>query len=198
MIVKPLEKSTAPQFTGILPIALMEFKDRTHEFAWADIFISCEVAVENNEYSRFIEIAGELEKDASGNITGGAVLNRLYKFFEQIGFKGGLTAAGTWEDENENAIDDIAAYLNERFQTGNPIDKEYKYVSYVYRAKPKEKGGKVWTRTLPRIYPNNDHGHKEMEGFVKWMRNNGYLKEATEEDLSSKPSEVTDSALANL
>ena len=198
MIVKPLETSTKPQFTGVLPVALINFTERSSEFAWADIFISCEVAVENNEYNRFIEIAGELEKDASGNITGGAVLNRLYKFFEQIGFKGGLTAKGTWEDENENEISDIASHLNERYLTGNPVDREYKYVTYIYRAKPKEKGGKVWTRALPRIYPNNDNGHKEMEGFVKWMKNNGYLKEATETDVSTNPTKVSEAALSNL
>jgi len=198
-IVKPEQKQAgggAGKFTGILPVSITNFSLRTDEFDWADLFISIEVAVQGSDYSRFIEIAGDLEKDGKGLITGGAVLNRMYKVFEQLGFTGGLTAEGTWEDGDGSQIDDIAAFLNERYLTGNPVDNDYRYVTYVYKAKPKKVGDKVWTRCLPRLYPNNDNGVKEMEGFVKWMKNNGYLKEASEKP--ETPSEITESALDNL
>jgi hypothetical protein len=196
-IIKPTSTDSTPhKWTGVCPIAICEFKDRSGEFNWADLFISCEVNVEGSEYSRNIEIAGELEKDGSGKITGGNVLTRLYRFFEVIGFQGGLTADGKWEDGDGNAIDNIANYLNERYLTGSPIDAEYKYVTYVYRAKPKQKGGKIYTRCIPKIAHNNNEGTKEIERHIDWMKTRGYLNEYIE--TTSEPSQMTASAVDNL
>ena len=78
-------------FFGICEINILSYKDRSDEFDWADIFIDVTVQQKGSEYTRNIKIAGSLDKDASGNITGGSVLKRMYTFFDAIGCKAGLT-----------------------------------------------------------------------------------------------------------
>lgn len=184
------------KWTGVLPVAISDFTDRSGEYDWADLFLSIEVMIEGSEYTRKLEIAGTLEKDANGNITGGKVLTRLYKFFEVLGFQGGLTAQGTWEDVDGVEIEKIDDFLNERYLTGNPMEADYKYVTYVYKQKPKQVGGTVFTRCLPKIALNNDEGKKEITSQVDWMRSKGYLKEMT--DTPDNPSTVPTSAADNL
>ena len=56
--------------------------------------------------------------------------------------------------------------------------------------KPKEKGGKVYTRVFHKIQHNDDKGRLQLESDVKWFKNKGFLKEATEEDISTPKQSV--------
>ena len=111
-IFRPTMNSSASYF-GICAIALNNFEDKSAEFDWADIFIDVTVNQEGSEYTRNIKIAGSLEKDAKGNITGGSVLKRMYKFFDVIGCTAGLNVKGKWESEEGIEISNIAEYYDE-------------------------------------------------------------------------------------
>ena len=140
-----------------------------------------------------MSIIGSLEKDASGNITGGSVLNRMYKLFDAIGCNAGLTVKGKFEDEHGNEIADIASYLNERFTT-----QSEQYVAYCYKKKPKP-GKKVYTEVYPRLYPNSQEGKTQCEADATWLKERGVIKEADASDMPQKnDNQLADNALNNL
>ena len=99
-----------------------------------------------------------------------------------------INVKGEWEDENGNAIPDIAGYLNSNhcsnFMPGT--DPVLDYVAYIYKTANK-KTGSVFNAMLPKLYPNGDNGKKEMASYVKWMKNNNYLNEVEEGPASEKP-----------
>ena len=181
------------KFMGIVPVSVDSFGDRSDEFDWADLFIDIELSVKNSEYSNKMSIIGSLEKDASGNITGGSVLNRMYKLFDAVGCKAGLTIKGKFEDEHGNEIADIASYLNERFTT-----QSEQYVAYCYKKKPKP-GKKVYTEVYPRLYPNSQEGKTQCEADATWLKERGVIKEADASDMPQKnDNQLADNALNNL
>ena len=183
--------SSGSNFYGVCEIAILGFTDKSSEFKWADVYIDVEIKQKGSDYTKNIRIAGDLEK-SDGKITGGSVLKRMYNFFDIIGEKAGLTVEGMWEDEDGNDIKDIAAHLNQRHaQTIMPdTEPDFNYLAYVYKEKPKEKGGKVYSRVFHRIQQNNDKGRQVLESDVKWFKDKGFLKEATEDDISTPKQNV--------
>ena len=177
--------SSGSNFYGVCEIAILGFTDKSSEFKWADVYIDVEIKQKGSDYTKNIRIAGDLEK-SDGKITGGSVLKRMYNFFDIIGEKAGLTVEGMWEDEDGNDIKDIAAHLNQRHVASimPDTDPDFNYLAYVYKEKPKEKGGKVYSRVFHRIQQNNDKGRQVLESDVIWFKDKGFLKEATEEDIS--------------
>ena len=161
------------------------------------MYLSVQVKVEGSDYDRHIEIKGSLEKDSSGNITGGSVLNRLYKFFDAIGCKAGINAQGKWETDSGEPIADIASYCNERFVTGNPImDPKFDHVGYVYKKAPRKPGNKAYTEVHYRIFPNDTKGKEELQSHVDWMKTQGYIKEWS--DTPNKQVQLAGSGAENL
>ena len=177
-IVKPEVETTTTRYTGVLEVALWDFKDRSNEFDWADIFLSVELKPKQSEYHQFLEIAGRIDKDANGDITGGFILKRLYRLFNLIGFTGGLNTKGEWEDSDGNKITSIGSHLNERFQTGNPImEPSYDYVAYSYKEVPRQAGKKAYTKVHHRMEKNDAKGIAVLEDHVQWMKTKGFIKE---------------------
>ena len=160
--------SSGSNFYGVCEIAILGFTDKSSEFKWADVYIDVEIKQKGSDYTKNIRIAGDLEK-SDGKITGGSVLKRMYNFFDIIGEKAGLTVEGMWEDEDGNDIKDIAAHLNQRHVASimPDTDPDFNYLAYVYKEKPKEKGGKVYSRVFHRIQQNNDKGRQVLESDVK-------------------------------
>ena len=167
-------------YLGVKPISFFNFTDRSGDYEWADLYLSATVRIDNSEYDRFLEVKGSFEKDGNGMITGGSVLNRLYKFFDAIGCEAGLNTDGTWEDPEGNKIDDIAEYLNQRYINGSEENAVYNHVAYLFKRQPKP-GGKAYTTVHYRLFPNNDQGKADLASHVKWMKDKGYIKEAIEE-----------------
>ena len=183
--------SSGSNFYGVCEIAILGFTDKSSEFKWADVYIDVEIKQKGSDYTKNIRIAGDLEK-SDGKITGGSVLKRMYNFFDIIGEKIGLTVEGMWEDEDGNDIKDIAAHLNQRHVASimPDTDPDFNYLAYVYKEKPKEKGGKVYSRVFHRIQQNNDKGRQVLESEVKWFKDKGFIKEATEDDISTPKQNV--------
>ena len=194
------EMSSGSSFYGICEIALNNFEDKSSQFDWADIFINVTVNQKDSEYTRDIKIAGSLEKDGGGNITGGSVLKRMYVFFDAIGCKAGLNVKGEWEDADGKPIEDIASYLDALFgQVAMPdAGLDYNYLAYIYKEKPKKDGDKAWTRTYHKIYSNNETNKAKLEDDVKWLKGKGVIKEATDLPVQQAGNSLQGSGLANL
>ena len=170
--------SSSNSFYGICEVAIIGFEDRSSEFKWADIYLDIEVKQKGSDYTKQLRIVGDLEK-TNGKISGGSVLKRLYNFFDIIGEKAGLTVDGKWETEDGEEIHDIARYLNQKHasEVMPDTDPDFNYVAYVYKEKPKQKGGKVYTRVFHRIQTNDDNGKKQLDSDVKWFKDKSFLKE---------------------
>jgi hypothetical protein len=162
------------KFMGICEMGIVSFTDKSADFDWADIFIVAEVAIKDSDYNRDIKIRGSFDKDANGNITGGSVLNRMYKFFGDIGCSAGVNIKGGWEAEDGTAIKDIAKYLNDNH--GNQA--QLNHVGYVYK-EPNKKTGKAYNTVHYRLMPNTSAGKVDLASHVKWMKTNGYLTEVS-------------------
>tara|TARA_R100000808_G_scaffold23512_1_gene52263 strand:- start:546 stop:1154 length:609 start_codon:yes stop_codon:yes gene_type:complete len=192
--------SSSNSFYGICEIAIIGFEDRSSEFKWADIYLDIEVKQKGSDYTKQLRIVGDLEK-TNGKISGGSVLKRLYNFFDIIGEKAGLTVDGKWETEDGEEIHDIARYLNQKHASEviPDTDPDFNYVAYVYKEKPKQKGGKVYTRVFHRIQTNDDNGKKQLDSDVKWFKDKSFLKEANEEDVTPTQNvEMSSEGIGNL
>lgn len=196
------KSSSSSSFYGICPIAIVNFEDKSERFDWSDIYIEVTIRQEGSEYEKTLRIAGSLEKDMNGYITGGSVLNRMYHFFDQIGCQAGMNVDGKWEDKDGNNIKSIEAYLNQHHTEAfiPDADNEFNYLAYVYKEKPKEKGGKVYSRVFHKIYKNASENRPKLEDDVNWFKSKGYLKEATDSDINTpkKNVEMSDTGLGNL
>ena len=192
-IFKPEIKSTTSGFLGPIEVGIVGFTDKSGDFDWADVFIEVELSVKNSEYTNRMSILGRLDKDAKDNITGGSVLNRMYRVFEAIGCNAGLNIQGKWEDEHGNEIKDIGKYLTERYTTTSE-----QYIVYAYKKKPKP-GKKVYTEIYPRLYPLGEASIAECLKDMQWLKSRGVIKEADASDMPQKSdTPLADSALNNL
>jgi len=168
------------KFMGICEMGIMGFADRSADFDWADIFIEVEVGILDSDYSRTIRIRGSFDRDAKGTINGGSVLNRMYKFFGDIGCTVGINLKGNCETEDGKAIKDIAKYLNDNHCSEETIPgttPSLDYLGYVYKELNK-KSGKAYTTVHYRLFPNTSTGNVDLASHVKWLKTNNYLKEA--------------------
>jgi len=123
------------KFLGICEFGIIDFKDRTNEFDWADLYIDIEIKQKFSEYTRNLQIKGSFDMEST-KITGGSVLKRLYHFFDVIGCTAGLNTDGGWEDEKGDKIEDIQKYLRTNFiKAGNTETYEppFDYIAYIYK-----------------------------------------------------------------
>ena len=197
-IFKPkTSNGSASDYFGICQFGLLNFKDRSAEFEWADIFIEASIKQKDNEFDRVLQIKGTLDKEG-GEIVGGSVLKRMYQFFDEIGCEAGINTKGEWETQDGEKIEDIGQYLNDNHLSAviPGTDPEFNYLGYFYQEVPKVPGGKSYTRCWNKIYKNVDDNKAKLEKDVQWMKSKGYIKEMTNE--APKKTEMSGSGLANL
>jgi hypothetical protein len=187
------------KFMGVCEMGIVSFADKSADFDWADIFIVAEVGIKDSEYNREIKIRGSFDKDAKGNITGGSVLNRMYKFFGDIGCNAGVNIKGQWEAADGEPIKDIAKYLNDNHTEGGlpGATDNHDFVGYVYKEENK-KTGKAYNTVHYRLFPNNSTGKVDLASHVKWMKTNGYLKEATNVPVKPRTDAVLPTAVEDV
>lgn len=194
-LFKPKSAGNNGKYHGVCELGIKSFTDKSKDFDWADVFIVCEVALKDSEYTRDIRIRGSFDKDTNGDITGGSVLNRIYKFFGDIGCTAGVNIKGGWETADGKEIKDIAKYLTQHHLgtvlPDTPPDLDY--VGYVYK-EPNKKTGKAYNVVHYRLFPNNKTGRIELDKHVAWMKTNGYLTEApaTPTNNSALPKAIED------
>jgi hypothetical protein len=183
-IFKPAmtESTGGNKFTGICKFAVISFADKSDMFDWADLYLEVEVKQEHSDYTRKLQIKGSFEKDASGNITGGSVLKRLYNFFDAIGCTAGLNVKGEWEAEDGTKIDNIVEYLNKGASDGDvETVSSYRYLAYFYKEQPKKPGAKSYVNVWPKVYWASDENTAKLQSDIDWLKSKGYLKELSDE-----------------
>ncbi len=181
------QSSGGSKFLGVQPVGIIGFEDESDKWDWADIYLTLTLKIEGSEYERALKIAGSLEHDNDGNVTGGSVLNRLYKLFDVIDCHAGINLKGEWEHADDGPID-IVDHLNENFaNTDNFPDDEpkYDYLAYLYKKQPKRTGSKAYTEVWPKLALNTSAGRQSLTSDMNFLKRKGYLKEATEDDVSS-------------
>ena len=102
-IVKPKISSGGNKFYGVCEATIIGYEDKSAKFDWADVFIEVEVRLKDSEFTKKMQICGELERTGE-EVTGGSVLNRMYKFFDAIDCKAGINLKGDFEDEDGTLI----------------------------------------------------------------------------------------------
>ena len=179
-LIKPTTSDKqSVNYYGICDIAVLNFQDRSPQYDWADIYLDITVKQKGSDYTKSIRLAGSLDKGPDGSVSGGSVLNRLYHLFDILGVKAGINAKGSWETEDGQAIENIANYLNESYAEGiDSSPTKFPFLAYVYKEKPKQVDGKVYTRVHHKINVNSVDGRKKLEDDMNWLREKGYLKEA--------------------
>ena len=95
-----------------------------------------------------------------------------------------LNAKGGWEQEDGQAIDDVATFLSKEY-CGSSEPTSFPYLAYVYKEKPKKLGDKVYARVHHKIYPNEEANTKKLLDDVNWLKSRGYLKEASPEEMDA-------------
>lgn len=184
-LVRPKSSSgDKVNFYGVCEIALLNVTDKSDQFGWADIYLDVEIKQKGSDYTKSLRICGSFEKDPDGTVSGGSVLNRLYNFLDCIGCKAGINAKGGWEQEDGQAIDNIAQFLTQGY-CGSSEPTSFPYLAYVYKEKPKKQGDKIYARVHHKIYPNEEANIKKLLDDVNWLKTRGYLKEASPEDLDA-------------
>tara|TARA_R100000664_G_C2760174_1_gene151036 strand:- start:29788 stop:30411 length:624 start_codon:yes stop_codon:yes gene_type:complete len=199
-IIKPTSKGSSGggNFYGICDIEVLGFNDKSSNFEWADIYLEVIVKQKGSDYTKTIRLAGSLERDPDGSVKGGSVLNRLYHFFDVLGCSCGINAQGKWETEDGQPIDDIAKYLTDKHSIGfNSEPTNFPYLAYVYKEKPKQVGGKVFTRVHHKINVNTEEGRRKLADDIKWFKDKGFIKEASLEQSSHASKEELDEVFGN-
>ena len=195
-IFKPESTGSFTNFHGICEFGILEFRDKSGDFDWADIFLEMVVKQKDSDYDRVLQIKGSLDKE-NGKVSGGSVLKRMYHFFEQIGCPVGINVQGGWEDETGEEIKDIAKYLNDKFLPSNgTYEPNMDYLGYFYKEQPKTPGGKAYTRVFTKVYKNTEANKAKLQNDIDWMKSKGYLKEVTDE--VSESTQMSGSGLSNL
>ena len=191
-IIRPTSKSSneTSNYYGICNIAILSIRDKSENFDWADVYLEVEVQQKGSDYTKTIRLAGSLDRDPDGSVTGGSVLNRLYHFFDVLGVTAGINAKGAFETEDGQPIENISKYLTENHSNGTEEPTTFPYLAYVYKEKPKQPGGKVYTRVHHKINVNSEEGRRKLTEDVTWFKSKGFIKEAAPEQPKSTAAEV--------
>ena len=187
-LFKPVKQASgsSDMYYGICNIGLKSFEDLSSKYEWADIYLSVTVAQKDSDYDKTLRITGKLNKDDNGNLTAtmgeNRVVNKINHFFATIGCQAGINLQGNLEDYEENAIEDIETYLNDKHGfVGMPDESpECKYIAYVYKEKSKNGSGKVFTTIYPEIFLDTAQNRTKLKEKVSWMKAQGYIKEHTD------------------
>jgi len=164
---------------GVQTATVESFEDRSSQFAWADVYLVIEFAVEGSKYTRPCKVVGSFDSNPDGTIDGNSSLLRKITYMcEAFGFDGGVNQHGDWVDQDEKPIDDIVSYLTENY-------KGSKCTIYVFKERGKD--GKAYTRVHNKILKEQTGSDADLQGYIDWMKKNGYHKEVD-------PSETNDSS----
>jgi hypothetical protein len=156
---------------------------------WADIYWNIECEINGSQYTNTLRVSGSFNKNKQGELVECGLLTRLYYFLDAIGFKGGLNIQGEWVDEAGNPIPDPVALINCDYMKKEGASG-FSHYAYIFKEAPKKDGDKPYTKIQSKVVPNVPIQRKDLELYIKFMKEKGHLKEAREETSSaSAPSE---------
>ena len=161
---------------GIQQASIIEFRDESHKWDWAEIYLVAELKVSGSDYNRPLKIAGSFEMNPDGTIQENSLVRRINYLCVALGWNGGINQHGKFEDEDGEEVNDIAAYLNDTFADGG--SDKFPYLVYVYKELPKN--GKSYTRVHNKIMKNEGSNERKLTDHIAYLKKNNYLKEAKE------------------
>ncbi len=204
MVWRPDEaqpKTNTGNYLGLQKVAIIGFLDNHGTYDWDDVNLEVELAIEGSDYTKTFNIAGEIKKDSEGNLEFTPIIDKLYKLFDVIGFKGGINIKGEWVSDEDEPIDDIGAYLSAKYASTS-TSPAYKHYAYIFKKTASEKSDKdYYTTVYSKLWPLDVNGKKQAESFVAFMRKGNKWKEffgeesnraAVQEIISNNPNAIPD------
>ena len=174
------DTGSAP-FLGFQEVALTDVVDRSADYPNMDMFLEIHFRNGNSQYPWKYSLLGSFDRENDDTVSGSSsLLKRILYFTDAIGWTGGVNTNGDWVDEDDNAVEDIAGLLNSKFTAANygvsNSDTDHKYYIFTYK-KWNEKAGKAYTTVCPKIVKNDNHGHKDLESYIQYMKANKFIVE---------------------
>ena len=175
------ETTQGKSFLGFQEVGIIDFVDHTSKYDWADVCIDVNLQG-NGSFPVVMRLSGSYEKEPNGNIKDCSLLRKQYYLFDAIGFTGGPTLDGSYEDGDDKQIGDtdkLVEHLNNVYaHQGNPLTSEPKKVYYAFVYKEwSEQDQKAWTRVCPKLVMNDSDGRVDLESYVQFMKSKGFIKE---------------------
>lgn len=196
-LLQTSNKGTKNDFTGFLEAGIERVEDKSGQYDWADCWLDVHFKLKGSQYPQVHSIKGSFDKNPDGTIEVNRVVRQFNYLREAIGFDGGINTEGGWEMEDGTVVDNIESTLNQFINNMNGSDNPlleppHDFLIYVYREAPKKAGDKSYKRVLGKIVSNNNSGRADLESYVTYMKQKGYLKEASENDTPSTPTQPKD------
>tara|TARA_R100000655_G_scaffold40080_1_gene75650 strand:- start:492 stop:1097 length:606 start_codon:yes stop_codon:yes gene_type:complete len=163
-------------FLGYQNAGIASFDSKVDQFDWADVYLVVNLKLENSQYEQPMNIAGSFDREPDNTIKDCTLLRRLYYLFDAIGFDGGVTKEGNFEDAAGNEIEDIVSYLEENYAPSFPAEPSIKYCVYLYK-EWNEKERKAYTRVVPKLVRNTESEKKDFQGYINFCKGKGVIKE---------------------
>ena len=132
-IFRPQATTGGGGFLGYQTAGIAGFENRADQFDWADVYIVVNLKLENSQFEQPMNIAGSFDREPDGNIKDCTLLRRLYYLFDAIGFEGGVTKEGNFEDAEGQEIDNITEFLGEQYAPAFPSEPSMDYCVYLYK-----------------------------------------------------------------
>jgi hypothetical protein len=177
-LLQTSNKGTKNDFTGFIEAGIERVEDKSGQYDWADCWLDVHFKLKGSQYPQVHSIKGSFDKNPDGTIDG-------------------INTEGGWEMEDGTVVDNIESTLNQFINNMNGSDNPlleppHDFLIYVYREAPKKAGDKSYKRVLGKIVSNNNSGRADLESYVTYMKQKGYLKEASENDTPSTPTQPKD------
>lgn len=177
-------KNGSGSFLGFQEVGILDFRDDSSKYDWADVYVVINLGLKTSKYPVDLKIAGSWNKDPNGNIEKSTLLNSIYYLLDAVGYEGGPNRKGEWEDSEGKEVD-LVLELNREYSHDNPLtDPSFDYYVYVYK-QWNENDQKAYTRVARRIEKNTTQGKADLESWIAFMKEKGYLKEWDEKVQSS-------------
>ena len=188
---RPEKKEGGGNWLGFKQGKILEIKDRSDEFDWADVYLQVDFEVEGSKYPRVMTIAGSYDRTDDGeDIVDCRLVKRLYWFLDTIRSGIHINLKGEFErDNDETIVTDLPKYLMEKGMIGNGlIPSESEYELYVYREPPKD-NGKIYTRVYPRVSRRTPTELTDFKSYINYLLDKGFLKTYNGEEVVSNNSD---------
>ena len=173
-------------FLGYQEATILNIKDRADEFDWADVYVDVILATPNSKYSTTMRIKGSYKRNTDNTIDANSKLVKdIYSFFDAIGYTGGIDNTGTFCNNKGEPVS-IESELSSYISGKTPEDTDHEFNLYVYVYKDWNiKRKKAYTTVHNYIQPNTEEGREKCNDRIEYLLKNGFLKEATSEQLNS-------------
>ena len=185
-IFRPQAASGGGSYLGYQVCGIESFEDKSDRFDWADVYITVNLKMENSQYIQPMQISGSFDREPDNTIKDCTLLRRLYYLFDALGFQGGVTKEGNFEDADGKPIEDIVSYLEDTYTPQFPSEPSMDYLAYVYKELNK-KDGKAYTRVVPKLVRNTASEKKDFEGYINFCIGKGVIVEHDENATPSTP-----------